>query len=172
MVENASIFRTQVAIFGGGPVGMLLALFLNRYGVRSVIFNTESQLRMHPKGNTHNSRTMEHYRRLGISGAIRKLGLPPDHPKDAAYFTRLSGWEIAHYRMASETELARLNTATRPTDQIPEPLQRANQMYVENFLLSHVRPLLAWSWAKKRRFAFRSSRQWVHPATPRSEAAR
>jgi len=139
MREKAGSFRTQVAIVGGGPVGMLLALFLDRYGVKSVIFNTEERVRMHPKGSSHNSRTMEHYRRLGISGTIRKLGLPPDHPKDAAYFTRLSGWEIARYRMPSENELARLSAATQATDQIPEPGQRANQMYVEEFLLKHVR---------------------------------
>jgi 2-polyprenyl-6-methoxyphenol hydroxylase-like FAD-dependent oxidoreductase len=60
MVENASILRTQVAIVGGGPVGMLLALFLDRYGVKSVIFNIELRVRMHPKGSSHNSRTMEH----------------------------------------------------------------------------------------------------------------
>jgi 2-polyprenyl-6-methoxyphenol hydroxylase-like FAD-dependent oxidoreductase len=138
-VESASILRTQVVIVGGGPVGMLLALFLDRYGVKSVIFNTELRVRMHPKGSSHNSRTMEHYRRLGISGDIRKLGLPPDHPKDAAYFTRFSGWELARYRMPSEIELARLATAMQATDQIPEPMQRANQMYVEEFLLRYVR---------------------------------
>jgi 2-polyprenyl-6-methoxyphenol hydroxylase-like FAD-dependent oxidoreductase len=131
--------RTQVLIVGGGPVGMLLALFLDRYGVKSVIFNTDEGVRTHPRGSTHNSRTMEHYRRLGISGTIRELGLPPDHPKDAAYFTRLSGWEIARYRMPSEIELARLSAATQATDQIPEPTQRVNQIRVEEFLLSHLR---------------------------------
>lgn len=139
MGEQGGSFRTEVAIVGGGPVGMLLALFLDRYGVKSVIFNTEGRVRMHPKGSSHNSRTMEHYRRLGISSAIRKLGLPPDHPKDAAYFTRLSAWEFARYRMPSKIELARLSASTQSTDQIPEPMQRANQMYVEDFLLKHVR---------------------------------
>src|SRR5665213_1238338 len=139
MGEAAGSMRTQVAIVGGGPVGMLLALFLDRYGVRSVIFNTEERVRWHPKGSSHNSRTMEHYRRLGISGAIRKLGLPPEHPKDVAYLTRLSGWELARYRMPSERELERLSATTLATDQIPEPMQRANQMYVEEFLLNHVR---------------------------------
>jgi 2-polyprenyl-6-methoxyphenol hydroxylase-like FAD-dependent oxidoreductase len=117
---------------------MLLALFLDRHGVKSVIFNTDDGVPRHPRGSTHNSRTMEHYRRLGISGTIRKLGLPPDHPKDAAYFTRLSGWEIARYRMPSEIELARLSAATQVTDQIPEPTQRADQIRVADFLLKHI----------------------------------
>ena len=50
-----------VAIVGGGPVGLLLALFLDFYGVRSVIFNSDPEVRRHPKGSTHNSRTMEHH---------------------------------------------------------------------------------------------------------------
>jgi 2-polyprenyl-6-methoxyphenol hydroxylase-like FAD-dependent oxidoreductase len=130
--------RTEVLIVGGGPVGMLLALFLDRHGIKSVVFNSDSGVPTHPRGSTHNSRTMEHYRRLGISGPIRRLGLPPDHPKDAAYFTRLSGWEIARYRMPSEIELARLCAATQVTDQIPEPTQRADQIRVSDFLLKHV----------------------------------
>jgi 2-polyprenyl-6-methoxyphenol hydroxylase-like FAD-dependent oxidoreductase len=77
-----------VAIVGGGPVGLMLALFLDRHNVPSVVFNTEPGSRWHPKGSTHNSRTMEHYRTLGISAAIRGLGLPDNHPRDVAYFTR------------------------------------------------------------------------------------
>jgi 2-polyprenyl-6-methoxyphenol hydroxylase-like FAD-dependent oxidoreductase len=130
--------RTEVLIVGGGPVGMLLALFLDRHGVKSVVLNSDNGVPTHPRGSTHNSRTMEHYRRLGISGAIRKLGLPPDHTKDAAYFTRLSGWEIARYRMPSEIELAHLIAAAQVTDQIPEPTQRADQIRVADFLLKHV----------------------------------
>ena len=130
---------SEVAIIGGGPVGMLLALFLDRHGVKSVVFNTEERTRTHPKGSSYNARTMEHCRRLGISSAMRKLGLPPDHPKDAAYFTRLSGWEIARFRMPSEIDIARQCAAAHAADQMPEPGTRVNQMYVEAFLLEHLR---------------------------------
>ncbi len=138
MTEHQAARRTQVLIVGGGPVGMVLALFLDRYGIKSTVFNGEERVRMHPKGSSHNARTMEHYRRLGVANAIRKLGLPADHPRDVAYFTRLSGWEIARFHMPSEDELQRLISAAQPTNQIPEPGQRANQMYVEDFLLRHM----------------------------------
>src|SRR5664279_6326038 len=128
MRGNEQRLLSEVAIVGGGPVGLMLALFLDRYGIRTIVFNVEDRVRMHPKGSSHNSRTMEHYRRLGISEPIRRLGLPPDHPKDVAYFTRLSAWEFARYRMPSEIELARLSASTQSTDQIPEPMQRAHQM--------------------------------------------
>jgi 2-polyprenyl-6-methoxyphenol hydroxylase-like FAD-dependent oxidoreductase len=131
--------QIPVAIAGGGPVGLMLALFLDLYGVRSVVFNTEPEVRRHPKGSTHNSHTMEHHRRLGIAPRVRDLSLPKDRPTDVAYFTRLTGWELGRIRMPSENEKRRAVANTAATDQVPEPLLRANQMYVEAFLLEHAR---------------------------------
>ena len=62
---------TPVVIVGGGPVGLVLALFLDFYGVKSTIINTEPNERWHPKGNGQNARTMEHYRRLGFADEVR-----------------------------------------------------------------------------------------------------
>jgi len=129
--------RSPVAIAGGGPVG--LALMLDHHGVRSVVFNTEPQTRWHPKGSTQNARTMEHYRRLGIAHELRKLGLPADHSGDVAYFTRFNGYELARLRMPSGAEKASAVADARKLDQFPEPLLRANQMYVEAFLLEEAR---------------------------------
>lgn len=128
---------TSVAIVGGGPVGLMLALFLDRHNISCVVFNKEIDSRWHPKGNTHNSRTMEHYRRLGISSAIRKLGLPREHPRDVTYYTRYNAWELARIPMASEALRIRQMAEESPTAQVPEPLLRANQMYVEKYLLEH-----------------------------------
>jgi len=130
---------TSVAIAGGGPVGLMLALFLDRYGVRSVIFNSEPEVRRHPKGSTHNARTMEHHRRLGIAPRIRDLCLPYDRPTDVSYYTRLTGWELGRLPLPSEAEKRRTVAASAATDQVPEPLLRANQMYIEGFLLEHAR---------------------------------
>ena len=80
----------SVAIVGGGPIGLALALHLDMYGVKSTVFNTEAETRWHPKGNIHNARTMELFRKLGLADNIRALGLPGDHPFDVAYFTRLT----------------------------------------------------------------------------------
>jgi 2-polyprenyl-6-methoxyphenol hydroxylase-like FAD-dependent oxidoreductase len=131
--------RIPVAIVGGGPVGLMLALFLDHYGVRSVIFNSEPQVRRHPKGSTHNSRTMEHHRRLGIAPQVRDLCLPINRPTDVSYYTSLTGWELGRIRMPSEADKRRAVLASDVTDQTPEPLLRANQMYVEAFLLKHAR---------------------------------
>jgi 2-polyprenyl-6-methoxyphenol hydroxylase-like FAD-dependent oxidoreductase len=138
-MPNSKVNQIPVAIAGGGPVGLMLALFLDHYGVRSVIFNSEREVRRHPKGSTHNSRTMEHHRRLGIAPQVRNLSLPIDRPTDVSYYTRLTGWELGRLRLPSEAEKRRAVAASSATDQIPEPLLRANQMYVEAFLLEHAR---------------------------------
>jgi len=138
-MTGTDVSRIPVAIVGGGPVGLMLALFLDLHGVRSVLFNTEETTRWHPKGSTQNARTMEHYRRLGISGAIRTLGLPADHPTDVVYFTRFGGRELARLKMPSSAETLAARARAARTDQTPEPLHRANQMYVEDFLLAHIR---------------------------------
>jgi 2-polyprenyl-6-methoxyphenol hydroxylase-like FAD-dependent oxidoreductase len=130
---------TPIVIIGGGPVGMVLAMNLAAFGVRSALINTEPNSRPHPKGNTHNARTMEHYRRLGISKMLRQVGLPHDHPTDVAYFTTLNGWEMARHPLPSEDEKRAEVAAAAPTDQVPEPLLRANQMYVEAELFRHVK---------------------------------
>src|ERR1700754_2979777 len=128
------MIETLVAIVGAGPVGMNLCLHLARFGIRSMLIEREAGPRWHPKGNTHNARTMEHYRRLGLTGALRQLGLPPDHPTDVGYFTTLAGYEIARLPMPSEAEKMDDVAKAAPTDQVVEPIFRCNQMYVEKFL--------------------------------------
>lgn len=127
-----------VIVVGGGPVGMTLAIDLHRRGIRCALCNSETGPRWYPKGSTQNARTMEHYRRLGLAPALRRLGLPPDYPTDVGYFTRLTGWELARLPMPSEQEKMAAVAAAGPTDQVPEPLLRCNQMYVEDFLYRHL----------------------------------
>ena len=136
-MPDQEIHKSPIVIVGGGPVGLMLALFLDRHGVRSVVFNSEPSARHHPKGSTHNARTMEHYRRLGFGGEVRRLGLPADHPTDVVYLTRFNGPELARLPMPSEAEKMQHVAAAPRSDQVPEPIHRANQMYVEKFLLEH-----------------------------------
>jgi 2-polyprenyl-6-methoxyphenol hydroxylase-like FAD-dependent oxidoreductase len=133
--------NTPVAIVGGGPVGLVLALLLDFHGVQCTIFNTEPHSRWHPKGNGQNARTMEIYRRLGFSDEVRRLGLPGDHPFDQAYFTRLNAHEIYRFPMPTRDERIAMRRQMPVTDQLPEPMFHVNQMYVERFLLERVRKL-------------------------------
>jgi 2-polyprenyl-6-methoxyphenol hydroxylase-like FAD-dependent oxidoreductase len=90
-----------------------------------------------PKANATTSRTMEHYRRLGFAAEIRALGLPEDYPQDITYFTRLTRHELARLpgRSRREAIAAREGADSRwPT---PEPLHRAQQMYIAAVLKRH-----------------------------------
>ncbi|WP_309237502.1 FAD-dependent monooxygenase [Actinomadura sp. BRA 177] len=130
---------TSVIVVGGGPVGLMLALFLDYYDVPCTVLDAEPSTSDMPRGNTHNARTMEHYRRLGVADEIRALGLPADHPTDVAYFTRYGGAELARLRMSSANGVRRAVREAPDDHQTPEPLHRANQMYVERLLLARAR---------------------------------
>ena len=138
-MPDSSSFSVDVVIVGAGPVGMGLALQLRHLGVGSMLVERQGQPIRHPRGNTHNARTMEHYRRLRLAKNIRLLGMPQDHPTDVGYFTTLSGYELARLPMPSEREKQSGLERANSIDQVPEPIFRCNQMYVEDFLLSHIR---------------------------------
>ena len=127
-----------ILIVGGGPVGMVLAMNLDALGVKSLLIEREPRARMHPKGGTQNARTLEHYRRLGVAGAIRRLGMPDDQPTDVVYTTTFAGWELSRIRMPSERDKQAEVARSAATAQVPEPIFRCNQMYVEDFLFRHV----------------------------------
>ncbi|MFC4852907.1 FAD-dependent monooxygenase [Actinophytocola glycyrrhizae] len=128
---------TPVAVVGGGPIGLLLALFLDHHGVRSVVFDTEPSVQTLPRGSTHNARTMEHYRRLGLAAQVRRLGLPWDHSADIAFFTRYTGFALARLPHPGPGQAMRGVATADRSDQVPEPMHRANQMYVERLLFEH-----------------------------------
>ena len=133
--------QVPVVIVGGGPVGLVLAIDLAHRGVATAVLESSETPRSFPKGNTHNSRTMEHYRRLGLADRIRQVGLPADYPTDVGYFTTLNGFELARIRMpSSHAKVARARDAG-PLDQVPEPIHRANQMYVEAILFERASSL-------------------------------
>jgi 2-polyprenyl-6-methoxyphenol hydroxylase-like FAD-dependent oxidoreductase len=133
--------HVPVVIVGGGPVGLVLAIDLAQRGVATALLESSDAPRSFPKGNTHNARTMEHYRRLGLADRIRQVGLPADYPTDVGYFTSLNGFELARIRMpSSSAKLAQAREAG-PLDQVPEPIHRANQMYVEAILFERARTL-------------------------------
>ncbi|MFC9288272.1 FAD-dependent monooxygenase [Streptomyces sp. NPDC057052] len=130
---------TPVAVVGGGPVGLMLALLLDRQGVPCVVLNSLADVPDQPRGSTHNARTMEHYRTLGLAERVRGLGLPAGHSAGISFFTRYNAHELALLPWPGSGEVLRRRAAADRTDPSPEPMHRANQMYVERLLLDHAR---------------------------------
>jgi 2-polyprenyl-6-methoxyphenol hydroxylase-like FAD-dependent oxidoreductase len=132
---------TPVLVSGGGPVGLVLAIELAWRGVPNIVLNTEPTTAVHPQGNTHNSRTMEHYRRLGIADRVRSVGLPADAATDISYLTRFTGHEFARIAMPSSAEKQRRIAARDMSFLTPEPIHRSSQFYVEPELFDHAQTL-------------------------------
>jgi 2-polyprenyl-6-methoxyphenol hydroxylase-like FAD-dependent oxidoreductase len=86
--------ETFVLIAGGGPIGLSAAIELSFRGVPYVLVNDNLETATHPKCNNTNTRSMEHFRRLGIAGELRAEGLPADVERASAYVTRFCGYEF------------------------------------------------------------------------------
>ena len=69
--------ETDVAIVGGGPVGMGLAVELGRRGISCVVVERHKTLHRIPKGQNLTQRTGEHFRAWGVSREIREASPIP-----------------------------------------------------------------------------------------------
>lgn len=67
----ASTLRTRVAIVGGGPVGMALAISLAQRGIECLVIERYATPQQVPKGQNLTQRTMEHFRNWGIERELR-----------------------------------------------------------------------------------------------------
>ncbi|MCF5724126.1 FAD-dependent oxidoreductase [Pseudomonas syringae] len=129
---NNNSYKTQVVIAGAGPVGLTLAIDLAQRGIEVVI--VETRYRGEPpsvKCNHVSSRTMEIMRRLGVSKALRKAGLPDDYPNDVAYRTTFTGEELSRITIPGRAGRASKLEGPDTWWPTPEPPHRINQIYLE-----------------------------------------
>ncbi|MGZ6011856.1 MAG: FAD-dependent oxidoreductase [Caulobacteraceae bacterium] len=129
------VLETSVAIVGGGPVGLCLAMDLAWRGVDSVVI--ERRRAGEPpsvKCNHVSSRTMESFRRLGFVDEVRAAGLPDDYPNDVVLRTRATGWELMRIHIQCRRD--RYTDTSGPDGwwPTPEPPHRVNQIFLEPVL--------------------------------------
>ena len=124
-----------VVIVGGGPVGLTLALDLASRGIDVLVTEIRHAGELPSvKCNQVSSRSMEIYRRLGVAKAIRRAGLPQDHPHDVACRISATGRELSRIALPSP---AGREAGERGDDTwwpTPEPTHRINQTYLEPIL--------------------------------------
>ena len=126
--------ETTIVVAGAGPVGMSLAIDAARRGVDVIVL--EARQAGEPpsaKCNTVAARTLETFRRLGVSDEVRAAGLPDDYPTDVIYCTAITGYELTRIRQPSRRERGQPGfiDSDWPT---PEPVVRVSQLYLEPIL--------------------------------------
>ena len=95
MSEQSRQIETEVAILGGGPVGLCLALELGSRGVACAVLERRREHEpVFPTANHISVRTMEHLRRHGLSDAVSQA-FRPDWGGDFVCLTHIGGDEVA-----------------------------------------------------------------------------
>lgn len=109
-----------VVIVGAGPVGTMLALELAGHGVKSTLVDRSPTASRHPKMDFLNGRSMELYRRLGLTDEIRSLGVGAEHAFNFIWTLGLDEEPIAEWRYPSVAEMleriAATNDGTAPLE--------------------------------------------------------
>ncbi|WP_157044777.1 FAD-dependent oxidoreductase [Roseobacter sp. GAI101] len=136
-----SMIETDVAISGAGPCGLMLANELGRRGVSVQIVDAEPGVGIAPQANATQARTMEHYRRLGLSNDLRKMGLPSDYPTDVAYFTTFTGHELARHKQPTSGDAAKRVRELADVWNGPELPHRIPQSMIEQKLCDEAQKL-------------------------------
>src|SRR5215470_2135882 len=79
--RNSVAKRYQVAIVGGGPVGVALAVNLGLRGISCALVESRVGLPRIPKGQNLTQRTLEHFQFWGIVDELRAARImPPGYP--------------------------------------------------------------------------------------------
>jgi 2-polyprenyl-6-methoxyphenol hydroxylase-like FAD-dependent oxidoreductase len=130
--------KSQVLIVGAGPVGLTLAVDLAWRGIDVTL--AELRRAGEPpriRSNHVSARSMEIFRRLGVAGNVRKVGLPDDYPNDVSFRTKVTGIELVRIPIPSRAK--RYAATDGPDTWWPtaEPPHRINQSYLEPLLFAH-----------------------------------
>ena len=129
MTDRPAELSTDVAIIGGGPVGLAASLLLARYGVRSTVIEKNATTADHPKASAFNTRTMEILRQLGIADDVY-AGTGP--VGGVSFYTSLTGYRLGEIAMQSAPGYIDNLLASTPS-----PLTISSQIVLEALLKRH-----------------------------------
>lgn len=130
--------KTDILVVGAGPVGMLTALQLARFGVPSILAEQSEETTRWPKMDLTNCRSMEILRMLGIASEYRSLedAVPEDAGMESVFSTgfhreskKIASWSISTLKEWRE-QIEAQNDGTWTA----EPGMRCTQIVFEGFL--------------------------------------
>ncbi|HEX4094587.1 MAG TPA: FAD-dependent monooxygenase [Trebonia sp.] len=116
--------HAPVLIVGGGPVGLSCAVELAHHGVASLVIERRPEVsHLRPRAKTTSARTMEHFRRWGIAGQIRRrAGLPVEWSDAAVFCTALTGREITRITGCFGLDLTGSELVAEAGQQVAQPV--------------------------------------------------
>jgi len=103
---------TDVAIIGGGPVGLTAA---NLLGIDCTLFERNKTTSFHPRGHVINTRTMEILRLTGLEEDVNNASLPIERLAGIGFFTSLAGDKIGVIETRSDPEWRRIEQSQSPS---------------------------------------------------------
>ena len=132
---------TQVLIVGAGPVGLTLAIDLGQRGIKCMLVEKKDKPAFLPKMERVNARTMEIYRRMGLSKKLRAAGLPRDVPMDVYVVLDLTRPPLLRLPYSSVAEAEADIRATSDGTGPLEPYQLISQYTLEPLLKAEAEKL-------------------------------
>ncbi len=90
-MPSAADVETPVAIVGGGPIGLMTAILLAGFGIRSTVIERKSSTAWHPKARGVNLRTIEIFRQCGLEQALFAAAPDPGSVRRFARGATLTG---------------------------------------------------------------------------------
>jgi 3-(3-hydroxy-phenyl)propionate hydroxylase len=123
--------RHRVVIVGAGPIGLATALDLARYGIASVVLESELQVVEGSRAIVFTRRSMEILQQIGVAASVTAKGLPWRYGNSFYRGQRVFRMEAPH-----------------PQDDRFGPLINLQQQYLEGFCVAQIErdPLIDLRW--------------------------
>jgi 2-polyprenyl-6-methoxyphenol hydroxylase-like FAD-dependent oxidoreductase len=116
--------RTPVLVIGGGPVGLGTAIELAQHGTACIVIEPRADVSwLRPRAKTTSTRTMEHFRRWGIAGTVRRRApIPQSWSDEVVFCTTLLGREVTRFDRCLGLDLIDDDLVAEGGQQAPQPL--------------------------------------------------
>lgn len=129
----------DVIVIGGGPVGIGLAIDLAIQGLHSVVIERHDSIQRVPKGQNLTPRTGEHFRRWGVTDAIRAASpIPRSHGGGgiATFGTYLSSYHYDWFNRAKVVDFYAATNERLPQYETEAVLRKRAASFTEITLMT------------------------------------
>lgn len=133
-VNADGVERRPVVIVGAGPIGLTTALDLARYGIPSIVLESERQVSEGSRAIVFTRRSLEILQQVGVAERVTAAGL---------------GWRFGNSFYRNQ-RVFRMEAPQDPDDRFP-PMTNLQQPCLEQFLVDacQANPLIELRWANK-----------------------